>query len=221
MDLSGFNKIINTVGEALGVFDFSFFISGFTTFSFLMVEVHHYRPDILYKLTGWEAIVATIFIIYLCGIMSWALGKLIRWVILCIRHLSRHGIRDDLKAVIQETRQGLGIIEDSNNYEVLYTKLWIDLSKKEEGKERIAFINQMWVKRAMFEGLIVSWLVGFIVACDVECYQTLLNLKEDSCVPCILKETMFILTLVSTYMGTEYARNQIKEVVVAHHEICK
>ena len=221
MDLSGLNKIFNTLGEALGVFDFSFFISGFTTFSFLMVEVHHYNPDILNKLTGWEAIVATIFIIYLCGIMSWSLGKLIRWTILCIRHLSRHGMRDDLKAVMKETKQGLGINDDSNNYEVLYSKLWIDLSKKEEGKERIAFINQMWVKRAMFEGLIVSWLVGFIVACDVECYQTLLNLKEDSYVPCILKVTMFILTLVSAYMGTEYARNQIKEVVVAHHEICK
>lgn len=221
MDLSGLNKIFNTLGEALGVFDFSFFISGFTTFSFLMVEVHHYNPDILNILTGWEAIVATIFIIYLCGIMSWSLGKLIRWAILCIIHFSRHGIQDDLKEVMQETQQGLGISDPPNNCEVLYSKLWIELSKKEEGKERIAFINQMWVKRAMFEGLVVSWLVGFIVACDVECYQTLLNLKEDSCMPCILKVTMFILTLVSAYMGTEYARNQIKEVVVSHHEICK
>jgi len=220
MDISGLNKIFNTLGEALGVFDFSFFISGFTTFSFLMVEVHHYKSDIFYKLTGWEAAVAVILVIYVCGLMSWALGKMIRWALLCIRHLSRHGIRDDLKVVMQETQQGLGINETSNNYEVLYSKLWIDLSKKEEGKERIAFINQMWVKRAMFEGLIVSWLVGFIVAFDVECYQTLFNLKEDSCVPCILKVTMFILALVSVYMGTEYARNQIKEIVVAHHEIC-
>lgn len=221
MDLSGLNKIINTLGEALGVFDFSFFISGFTTFSFLLVKIHYFIPDILHKLSGWEAIVVTVFVIYLCGLMSWAIGKMIRWFFLCFLHGSIHGVRADLKAVIMETNRGLGIRENITNPEVLYTKMWIELSKCDEGKERVAFINQMWVKRAMFEGLIVSWLVGFLVALDVECYQSLLHLEDNSCVPCILKIATFIMASVSWYMGTEYARDQIKEIVVAYHDICK
>lgn len=221
MDLSGLNKIFNTLGEALGVFDFSFFISGFTTFCFIMVEIHHYKSDILYKLTGWEAIVAVILVIYICGLMSWAIGKMIRWVVMSIRHLSIHGIRKDLEKVMQETQDGLGITKTTKNFETVYTKMWVELSQKEEGKERMSFINQMWVKRAMFEGLITSWIIGFAVACDLECYQKLLNLPDNSCLPCIFKMTLLLLTAVSAYMGTEYARNQIREVVVTHHQICK
>ena len=107
MDLSGLNKIVNTLGDALGVFDFSYFISGFTTFGFLMVKIHYFIPDILHKLTGWEAVVVSVFAIYLCGLMSWAIGKIIRWIIFCFVHGSIHGIRADLKAVMQ-ARSGDG-----------------------------------------------------------------------------------------------------------------
>lgn len=220
MDLPGLNKILDTLGDALGVFDFSFFISGFTTFCFLMLEVHHYNSDILYKLLGWEMVVVVILIIYICGLMSWTLGKMIRWLVLCICHCSPHGIRDDLRKVMQKTQEGLGVPRTMKNFETVYSKMWVDLSEKEEGMKRIPFINQMWVKRAVFEGLITSWLVGFMVACDVDCYQKLLNLTENSCLPCILKVTMIVLVIVSVYTGTEYARVQIKEVVIAHHKIC-
>ena len=220
MNLSGLNKIFDTLGEALGVFDFSFFISGFTTFSFLMVEVHHHIPDIFHKLTGWEEMAAVILVIYICGLMSWVIGKRIRWGVLCVIHWNWHGVREDLKKVMNETERELGRTNTSNHVETRYTQMWVALSKKEEGKERTAFVNQMWVKRALFEGLITSWLVGLVVSCDFECYQTLLKLEQDSCLPCILKVTMIVFALVSAYMGTEYARNQIKEVVVAHKEIC-
>ena len=135
MDLSGLNKVFNTLGDAMGVFDFSFFISGFATFSFSLVEVYHYIPDILHKLTEWEAIVIVVFVIYLCGLMSWTIGKMIRWGMLCIIHGSIHGVRADLNKVMQDTRRGLGINENITNPEVLYTKMWIELCKNNEGKE--------------------------------------------------------------------------------------
>lgn len=219
MDLSGLNKIFNTLGEALGVFDFSFFISGFTTFGFLMVEAHHFKPDIFHKMTGWETAVAVILVIYICGLMSWAIGKRIRWALLCIWHFSFHGIREDLKMVMQETQEGLGITKTTENFDTAYSKMWVELGEKEEGKARISFINQMWVKCAMFEGLITSWLVGFIVAFDLECYQELLNLTDDSCLPWIIKVLLLLLVVVSVYTGTEYARKQIREVVVVHQKV--
>lgn len=221
MELSGFNKIVNTLGDALGVFDFSFFISGFTTFSFLMVELHKYIPDIINKLKGWETIVILILVIYVCGLMSWAIGKRIRCFFLCFKHMSLHGIKEDLKDVMQKTQKGLDINKTSKDYETIYSKMWVDLSMNENGRNRIGFINQMWVKKAVFEGLISSWLVGFVVTFDVDSYQTLLNLKADSCLPCILRVVLLLLMIVSAHMGTEYARSQIKDVVVAHHELCK
>lgn len=221
MDLSGLDKIFNTLGEALGVFDFSFFISGFTTFCFLIFEVHHYNPGILLNLTRWEMVVAVILVIYICGLMSWSIGRMIRWLIVCVWCRNPHAIKDDLKKVMQETQEGLGIPKTMKDCETVYSKMWVELSKDKEGQKRIPFINKMWVKRAVFEGLITSWLMGLVVACDVDSYRKLLNLADDSCMPCILKVTMIVLILVSAYMGTDYAKNQIKEVVIAHHIICK
>ena len=42
MEISGLNKIMDAIGDAFSIFDFSFFISGAATLGFVMLDMHYY-----------------------------------------------------------------------------------------------------------------------------------------------------------------------------------
>lgn len=72
MELFGLNKIVDTLGNAFGVFDFSFFISGAVTLGFIALDLHYYGHDGILQLQGWTSVLIYILAIYVCGLMSWS-----------------------------------------------------------------------------------------------------------------------------------------------------
>ena len=78
----------------------------------------------------------------------------------------------------------------------------------------MAYCNRLWVIRALFEGLLFSWLLGIIVLVNV---YIAWSLYASSSVYGILLFFGFIMLMYFTHkIATRYANDQIKEIVTAY-----
>ena len=57
MEIPGFNKVGDAIGNAFCVFDFSFIISGAVTVGFIVLDMHYYGHDVILQMGGWKSIV--------------------------------------------------------------------------------------------------------------------------------------------------------------------
>ena len=94
MEIVGLNKVIDALGNAFSVFDFSFFISGAVTLGFIALDLHYYGHDGILQLQGWTSVLIYILAIYVCGLMSWSIGKQMRWGLLRLLW-GKDGIKKD------------------------------------------------------------------------------------------------------------------------------
>ena len=224
MEIVGLNKVIDALGNAFSVFDFSFFISGAVTLGFIALDLHYYGHDGILQLQGWVSVLIYILAIYVCGLMSWSVGKLMRWGILRLIW-GKEGIRNDFDNIFARAKAENAIGQDENseaenlagnNDNTGYKKMWIVIEKNEELTSKLSSLNKMWVMVAVFEGLAFSWIVGIVVYFDgwlvgkwikTECFWY--NL-----VPILV---LVVLLVVSLHRATKYSRDLIEEVVVTYY----
>ena len=224
MEVLGLNKIVDALSNAFSVFDFSFFISGAVTLGFIALDLHYYGHDGVLQLQGWTSVLIYILAIYVCGLMSWSIGKLMRWGILrCL--WGKDGVKNDFDEIFAKAKAENAIRqggepeaenpgEDDDN--TGYKKMWIVIEKNEKMAGRLSSLNKMWVMVAVFEGLAFSWVVGIIVYFDgwlvgrwikTECFW--LNI-----VPLLV---LVALIIVSLHRATKYSRDLIEEVVAVYY----
>ncbi len=223
MEKLGLNIIVDSLGNVLSVFDFSFFISGFVTLGFIVIDLHYHGLNGILQLEGWKLIMLCILAIYVCGLMSWSIGKLMRWGGLRIIW-GKDGVKNDFNKIFERTKDacvnyndnsGENEKEDTIN-DVDYTKMWIEIEKDPTLASKLSSLNKMWVMVALFEGLSFSWLVGLFVYVDGWLIGKWIT---SSCnVYHIVLCLVFIgLSMVSLHRATKYAHDLVQDVVATYY----
>ena len=223
MEKLGLNIIVDSLGNVLSVFDFSFFISGFVTLGFIVIDLHYHGLNGILQLEGWKLIMICILAIYVCGLMSWSIGKLMRWGVLRIIW-GKDGVKNDFNIIFRRTKNAcVNNNDNSGNNEkedpindVNYTKMWIEIEKDPTLASKLSSLNKMWVMVALFEGLSFSWLVGLFVYFDGWLIGKWIT---SSCnVYHIVLCLVFIgLSMISLHRATKYARDLVQDVVATYY----
>lgn len=225
MEIVGLNKIIDALGNAFSVFDFSFFISGAVTLGFIALDLHYYGHDGILQLQGWVSVLIYILAIYVCGLMSWSVGKLMRWGILRLIW-GKEGIRKDFEKVYNDTQNNntkgqqdaTQVTTGNESNRVSYTKMWIDIEKKPELASKLSSLNKMWVMVAVFEGLACSWMVGILVYLDGWLVGGWL-INDSILLKLVPLLVLIVMIVVCLHRATCYSRDLIKDVVTTYNNL--
>ncbi len=216
-------KIVDRISDAFSIFDFSFFISGITSCTIIC-----YGLSVQKQLHPFESqplnIIILIIAAYLCGLVSFAIGKYLRLSILNgLKKLkkvevSRFVVR--FRTVTQfmdkwETENSRKLWKDGYSEQeckLYYTAMWSFLRDQPEAKETLNFINRYWIMQAAYEGLLTSALLAIIVGIEIE---VMTNNNWEYFLLCLILPSLIIF-LFCFREGTRYAEAQIDEVVIAY-----
>ncbi len=206
-------KIVDRISEVFSIFDFSYFISGTTTY--LIVCYGLWQYDLLqWPGTKLISIPISFLFAYLCGLITFAIGKLLRkcYVRYCLGKSMDDRFRTCFHAVVQYVREEeprlreCATIADCKLY---YTEMWSFLRQCEKAGATVAFINRYWVMQAVYEGLAASFLMGGVLG-------VILCSTKISFLSILIVITSFISFFFSCREGSRYADTQICEIVIAY-----
>lgn len=225
MEIVGLNKIVDALGNAFSVFDFSFFISGAVSLGFIALDLHYYGHDGILQLQGWTSVLIYILAIYVCGLMSWSIGKLMRWGLLRLIW-GKDGVRKDFEKVYNDTQNNntkgqqdaTQVTTGNESNRVSYTKMWIDIEKKPELASKLSSLNKMWVMVAVFEGLACSWMVGILVYLDGWLVGGWL-INDSILLKLVPLLVLIVMIVVCLHRATCYSRDLIKDVVTTYNNL--
>lgn len=227
-----FKSIIDRISEGLNFFDFSFFVSGFVTYvALLYFFTEFFEKTIDYaSLSG---ILASIVLSYVCGIVSFTMGKWIRsWIRLKLENMSCELLKNksfdelfqecidwlmsnkqhDNSAAVNDL-QGLFALQERKS--IAYSAMWIEIRKMDEKGIYYKPLYRQWVMQAVCEGLAFSWLlidVLSIIAFFLSHYNTLYVFA--------FLASMFSF-MACCHEARRYAENQIKEVIISYYFLKK
>lgn len=181
--MPNFQRIMDKLSNALDILDFSFLISGGTTFGIVytyLSYVQNIQVTLIHK--GFIGVCCILLIAYVCGLFSWSIGKYIRRTFFlkssgksanksnedhCFENLFET-IHKKISKTATPSEEGstnstikYPFTDNTLNYTYMWNK--IAQSKDEEVQERYNFINKYWVMQAIFEGLIGSAIIGIIL----------------------------------------------------------
>ena len=189
-----FKKTIEDILEGLNFFDFSFFISGFATFFTLMFFMEELFAK-TYEYKSVYGVLAAIILIYVCGVVSFSMGKIIRplirkylekarWNWLKVKSFDelfeegqKWALENKKKTMPGATTNDLpGQLSFSDQKGMAYSAMWIEIRRKDERGTYYKPLYRQWVMQAVCEGLMFSFLL-IILLSVVAIY---INTKEHS-----------------------------------------
>lgn len=233
-----FKKTIEDILEGLNFFDFSFFISGFATFFTLMFFMENLF-DKTYDYKSIYGILAAIILIYVCGVVSFSMGKIIRtlirkyilekikWDLLKVKSFDKSfeegqkwALENKKKTMHNATNNNLpGQLSLSDQNGMAYSAMWIEIRRKDESGTYYKPLYRQWVMQAVCEGLMFSFLL-IVLLSGVAIY---INNNEHSSYHLYI--TSAILAIIGIWgccrEAQRYAENQIKEVIISYYELNK
>lgn len=228
-----FKKTIEDILEGLNFFDFSFFISGFATFFTLMFFMEELFAK-TYEYKSVYGVLAAIILIYVCGVVSFSMGKIIRtlirkylekarWNWLKVKSFDelfeegqKWALENKKKTMPGATTNDLpGQLSFSDQKRMAYSAMWIEIRRKDERGTYYKPLYRQWVMQAVCEGLMFSFLL-IILLSVVAIY---INTKEHSSYHLYIASS--ILAIIGIWgccrEAQRYAENQIKEVVISYY----
>lgn len=228
-----FKKTIEDILEGLNFFDFSFFISGFATFFTLMFFMEELFAK-TYEYKSVYSVLAAIILIYVCGVVSFSMGKIIRLLIRKYLEKARWNwlkvksfdelFEEGQKWALENKKKKMygaktndlpGQLSFSDQKGMAYSAMWIEIRRKDERGTYYKPLYRQWVMQAVCEGLMFSFLL-IILLSVVAIY---INTKEHS--SCHLYIASSILAIIGIWgccrEAQRYAENQIKEVVISYY----
>lgn len=209
--MPSFQKIIDILSNAFSILDFSYIISGGFTFIIILFDLHYHHYELFIRNIT-ITIVCGIFLAYICGLSSWIIGKLIRKI---FQNTDKDFEETYDRAINALAPDALSL--PVSDKKLAYSYMWIELQKREEAKERIVFINRMWVMRAVFEGLIFSFIVALAVLIDL---KWVLNEEISYYKSIIIFTILVLLACLSAIEANRYAKAQIEEVILSYYSYC-
>ena len=228
-----FKKTIEDILEGLNFFDFSFFISGFATFFTLMFFMEEQFAK-TYEYKSVYGVLAAIILIYVCGVVSFSMGKIIRtlirkylekarWNWLKVKSFDelfeegqKWALENKKKTMPGATTNDLpGQLSFSDQKGMAYSAMWIEIRRKDERGTYYKPLYRQWVMQAVCEGLMFSFLL-IILFSFVAIY---INTKGHSSYHLYIASS--ILAIIGIWgccrEAQRYAENQIKEVVISYY----
>ena len=228
-----FKKTIEDILEGLNFFDFSFFISGFATFFTLMFFMEELFAK-TYEYKSVYGVLAAIILIYVCGVVSFSMGKIIRtlirkylekarWNWLKVKSFDelfeegqKWALENKKKTMPGATTNDLpGQLSFSDQKGMAYSAMWIEIRRKDERGTYYKPLYRQWVMQAVCEGLMFSFLL-IILLSVVAIY---INTKEHSSYHLYIASSILAIIGIWGYCreAQRYAENQIKEVVISYY----
>ncbi len=228
-----FKKTIEDILEGLNFFDFSFFISGFATFFTLMFFMEELFAK-TYEYKSVYGVLAAIILIYVCGVVSFSMGKIIRtlirkylekarWNWLKVKSFDelfeegqKWALENKKKTMPGATTNDLpGQLSFSDQKGMAYSAMWIEIRRKDERGTYYKPLYRQWVMQAVCEGLMFS----FLLIIQLSVVAIYINTKEHSSYHLYIASS--ILAIIGIWgccrEAQRYAENQIKEVVISYY----
>lgn len=228
-----FKKTIEDILEGLNFFDFSFFISGFATFFTLMFFMEELFAK-TYEYKSVYGVLAAIILIYVCGVVSFSMGKIIRTLIRKYLEKARWNwlkvksfdelFEEGQKWALENKKKKMygaktndlpGQLSFSDQKRMAYSAMWIEIRRKDERGTYYKPLYRQWVMQAVCEGLMFSFLL-IILLSVIAIY---INTKEHSSYHLYIASS--ILAIIGIWgccrEAQRYAENQIKEVVISYY----
>lgn len=163
-----FQKQIDTITGALNLFDLSYLVSG----SAMLLVLSYTYPSLQHFLVHDDKLLlsAVICIVaaYIAGLFCWVIGKRFRYVVMMIIKWDRHAVEHDFEELFGEA-MGVCKVEErskisqmqSKSKSLTYSYMWMKLDKSTDidCKRRFDFISRFWTFRAIYEGLILPFVI--------------------------------------------------------------
>lgn len=158
----GARSILERVGEFFHIFDLTFFVAGTVSLGaavFLASRTGHFVP---HPIEGWFEGIALLVACYTCGLMAFAIGRLINGAMLRRRTLHstllpairRHGLMSP--SVEQYVESG----EESGEWR-LYIRIWQDIVHERPRSVALSHLSRYWAMAAIYDGLGTAFLAWF------------------------------------------------------------
>lgn len=173
----GIGALFNQLGQFFHIFDLSFLASGATTLGAIAFACVLFHAELPRDLPSWVWVTIAVLGSYVAGVASFAVGRKCRarseWRQTLHRHLrafmETHGLFEDpliltyFNSQWPEPQQNIVAFR-------LYSRLWAELRDDYSASESHRALNRYWVTSAMYDGLIVSFLIwsGVMLAKSVE-----------------------------------------------------
>lgn len=224
-----FKSIIDKISEGLNFFDFSFFVSGFVTYVTLLYFSNEFFGKTI-DYTSVSGILTSVILSYVCGIVSFSLGKWMRSKILWLfkwdflKHwknksfddlfqegmdwvVKNNNIKTNLDVSIHDFHDSLAM---NKNKAMVYSAMWIEIRKFDEKGVFYRPLYRQWVMQAICEGLMFSFLLIMVLS-------MLVFWKGNCNMLYIIAFFMSLFSFVACcHEARRYAENQIKEVIISY-----
>jgi hypothetical protein len=162
----GVSSVFDRLSEFFHIFDLSYIVSGVAMFGALsFLYLRNYAPQPI-PFAPWVGVAALIVACYICGLLSFALGRLINTEVFRKRVMKRtvrsviagHGLTAPVMAKYAETKEG-----DRS----LYTRLWAEVSNNHSEKAVFRHLLRYWVMAATYDGVGAALLIwaAVLLAC--------------------------------------------------------
>lgn len=233
MTMDTFKSIIDKISEGLNFFDFSFFVSGFVTYITLLYFSKEFFA-ITIDYTSVIGVLVSIVLSYVCGVISFSLGKWIRSMILWIFKWNilkkwKNRSFDEIYKESQESFSAFSaaceifdcklkipclyknVDKAANFNRFSYSSMWIEIRKLDEKGVYYKPLYRQWVMQAICEGLVFSFMLIMVLSISVLLVKKYMPLYACSSI------LAFVAFAASCHEARRYAENQIKEVIISYY----
>lgn len=155
------NKILDRIADVFSVFDFSFIISGMAAFIMIYTFLSFSYREALLLIDSNNSWIFIIFIIYILGLIMFALGRYIR-----------QEVFGQKKSKYQLFKKYGFSSESDEEIDILFSQYWNNL-RSDSNEKSYDYYSRLWVMTAVYEGLAGSVILAFILI--ILCFCTIVN----------------------------------------------
>jgi hypothetical protein len=210
----GVRTLFSRLGEFFHIFDLSFLVSGVLTLSALIFLFMRLGFRLELPFAGWVSGLALIIVAYVCGLVSFALGRSLNG------KLFRRTALANLKAAVvgqgltgEAVRKFLDS-EEPTGFPLwrLYIRLWQQLAYKHPHSVAFHHLSRYWAMAATYDGVAVSLMVWTIVVTPVDLFGSVyLSLP----LTLVVMLALLFASLLCLRQGAKYYEFQVEDLVAA------
>lgn len=235
-----FQKQFDTITGALNIFDMSYLVSGAAMLMVLVYVFPEVKVFVFHENQITISILESIIVTYIFGLINWILGKQICNLIMGshAKYFSKQFEKNFAKLPQDDSE----IIKLKNmGQDMAFSYMWMKLDKSENAncRSRYLYVSRFWVMRAIYEGLIPSVIVLFIVlllkgqtifclkaiggCCLKALVLSLANLVLSTWLANLVWFVLMIVIMAFIIVGLgkeaeKCVKTQVREVIVAYYD---
>lgn len=210
----GVRSVFSRLGEFFHIFDLSFLVSGATTLGALLFLSGRLNLSIALPDSSWIVGFALIIASYVCGLVSFAVGRSLNGRLFrqsALSHFKQAIEGQGLKGnIVTSFLQG----EKQDGYPLwrLYIRLWQQLAEKHPNSVAFHHLSRYWAMAATYDGVAFSLLAWAVALTPI----ALLGTNPLS--PTLALASMILLILAAIAclrQGAKYYEFQVEDLVAA------